>query len=388
MTTGRTTADASTAGRDGGLERTRSVIEQGIADGTHIGAQLSVAHDGHEYDIAIGEARPGVAMTTDSMMIWFSMSKATCAVAIAQQWERGALRIDEPAATYVPDFARNGKEAVTIRHLLTHTAGFPWACGIITGKPWRESVADNRARIYAAPLEPGWQPGRRAAYHPTSAHTVLGAIVEALDGRPYDRYVRDEIFEPLGMSDSWIGMPAERFDAYGERIGEMQNTADGTSLGLLGIDTREVAPLPIPGANGRGPMHELRRLYEMLLGEGALGGVRLLSPHTVAALGARHRVGMIDETFGIDINWGLGLAIDSYIMGRHCSPRTFGHGGAQSSAAYCDPEHGVAAAVVCNGMPGGERHAARMDAIASAIYEDLGLVEGEGQFKPYPTTGL
>ena len=370
------------------LARTRAVIERGIAERTHIGAQLSVAHDGRVYDMAVGEARPGVAMTTDSMMIWFSMSKATCAVAIAQQWERGRLRLDEPVATFIAEFAQNGKESVTIRHLLTHTAGFPWACGIMTGKPWRESVADNRARIYAAPLEPGWRPGHRAGYHPTSAHTVLGALVETLDGRSYDRYVREEIFEPLGMIDSWIGMPAERFDAYGDRIGEMQNTAESATQGLLGIDTRAVAPLPIPGANGRGPMRELRRLYEMFLGEGAHGDVRLLSPQTVAALGARHRVGMIDETFGIDINWGLGLAVDSYIMGRHCSPRTFGHGGAQSSAAFCDPEQGVAVAVVCNGMPGGNRHAVRMDAIASAIYTDLGLAEGEGRVKPYPTTGL
>lgn len=370
------------------MERTAAVIAAGIADGTHIGAQVSVSHDGAVHDLAVGESRPGVAMTGDSMMIWFSMSKAACAVAVAQQWEREAIRLDAPVATYLPEFGANGKDRVTIRHLLTHTGGFPWADGIIKARPWRESVDENRARIYAAPLDDGWVPGRRAAYHPTSGHTVLGAIVEAVDGRRYDHYVRKEVFCPLGMTDSWVGMPAEQFDAYGERIGRMQNTADDTVQGLLGIDTREIAPLPIPGASGRGPMHDLRRLYEMFLGEGTRNGARLLSPQTVAALSARHRVGLIDETFGIDINWGLGLAIDSYIMGRHCSPRTFGHGGAQSSAAFCDPEHGVAVALVCNGMPGGDRHAPRMDAIATAIYEDLGLASGAGREKPYPTTGL
>ena len=61
---------------------------------------------------------------------------------------------------------------------------------------------------------------------------------------------------------------------------------------------------------------------------------------------------MVDETFGIVIDWGLGFAIDTYITGRHSSTRAFGHGGHQSSAAFCDPEHGVVVAVVCNGMPG------------------------------------
>ncbi len=358
-----------------------------MGEGLHIGAQLSVSLDAQVCDLAIGESRPGVAMTTDSMMIWFSMSKAVCAVAIGQLWEQGRLDVEAPASRYVPEFGANGKTDITLRHLLTHTAGIPWACGLLEGRPWRESVAENRARIYAAPIVDGWTLGERAGYHPTSAHTVLGAVVEAVDGRSYDRYVRAEVLEPLGMIDSWVGMPSEQFDAYGDRIGEMQNTASGAN-GILGIDTRAVAPLAIPGANGRGPMRELRRLYEMLVAGGTRDGVRLLDPVTVAALSARHRVGLVDETFGVELHWGLGLAVDTSIMGRHSSRRAFGHGGAQSSAAFCDPETGLAMAVVCNGMPGGERHSPRMDAIATAVYEDLGLARGPGRDKPYPSTGI
>ena len=95
---------------------------------------------------------------------------------------------------------------------------------------------------------------------------------------------------------------------------------------------------------------------------------------------------MLDETFGVVLDWGLGLAIDSYAMGRHCSRRAFGHGGMESSAAFCDPEHDVAVAVVCNGMPGGARHHPRMDAIATAVYEDLGLAQGEGRDHVYPVS--
>ncbi len=354
-----------------------------------MGAQLAVTHDGAHTTFTVGEAARDVPMRDDTLMLWFSMSKAICAVAIAQQWERGLLRIDEPVATYLPQFGGNGKAAVTIRHLLTHTAGLVWADGLAEGRPWRESVAENRARVYAAPIDDGWIPGEKAGYHPASGMTVLGAVIEALDGRSYDTYVRDEIFLPLGMTDCWVGMPPERFAAYGDRIGVMHRTADGDATPVR-LDRADIAALAIPGANGRGPMRELARFYEMLRdgGVGGAGGVRLLSEQTVAAITARHRVGMWDHTFGAPIDWGLGFVIDNYAMGRYCSPRTFGHGGAQSSVAYCDPVNDVVLAVVCNGMPGPDRHHPRMDAISTALYQDLGLARSQPRDKPYPSTGL
>src|SRR5207244_10232554 len=111
-----------------------------------------------------------------------SMSKAICALALAQQWERGRLRLHEPVATYLPAFGVNGKHGVTIRHVLTHTAGFPWADGLAQGTPWRESCRDNLARICGAPLDDGWVPGEKAGYHPASGMTVLAAVVELLSG--------------------------------------------------------------------------------------------------------------------------------------------------------------------------------------------------------------
>src|SRR4051794_11168348 len=274
------------------LERTRAVLQAGIDDGTHVGAQLSVFLDGDVHDVVLGIAAPGnegvgVAMTDDSMMIWFSMSKATCAVAVAQQWELGRVRLDDPVVRFLPDFAAHGKHRITVRHLLTHTAGIRFADGFLESKPWRESAAESVARICAAKPERDWEPGMRAGYHPTSGMAILGAIVGIVDGRPYDRYVREAIFEPLGMDDCWVGMPPDRFTAYGDRIGVMHNTkrpsgrepdgrtstAEHSSFGEgergwkehppkpLKIDNAVASARAMPGANGRGPMQQLRRLY-------------------------------------------------------------------------------------------------------------------------------
>jgi CubicO group peptidase (beta-lactamase class C family) len=369
--------------------RAIEVLEEGIADGLHIGAQLYVSERGEPcVDIAMGDARDGVAMTPDTLMIWFSMTKAVTSVAVAQLWERGLFDIDDPVARHIPEFGANGKHAVTIWHLLTHTAGIPFADDILNAAPWRESREANLERIYAARLD--YAPGTRAGYHPASSMSVLGELVVRLSGQPFDEYVRNEIFLPLDMTDCWVGMPETQYEAYGDRIGLMHNTDDMDPTPVPLVDSVRAAATPMPGSNGRGPMRQFARLYEMLVGNGERDGVRLLSPVTVAAISARHRTEMLDEIFGVVLDWSLGFAVDTFAMGRHCSRRTFGHGGHQSSVAFCDPVHDVVVAVVCNGMPGRDPHNARLDALSTAVYLDLGLAKAGdvGRVKPYPTQGL
>src|SRR6266508_952041 len=123
---------------------------------------------------------------------------------------------------------------------------------------------------------------------------------------------------------------------------------------------------------------ELGRFYEMLLNRGQLEGNRTLSSQTVEAITARHRAGMLDQTFGIALDWSLGLIVDAFLYGSHCSDRAFGHAGAKSSVVFCDPAYGLVVAFVLNGIPGWTPHNQRMLDLANAIYLDLGLAkEGE-----------
>lgn len=374
------------------VPRARAALESGLTAGLHIGAQMYSSSKGEVVvDAALGESRRGVAMTPDSMMIWFSSTKPVTAVALAQQWERGRCRLDDPVCLHLPEFAQGGKEGVTIRHLLTHTGGFRFADGFGTRRgPFAMSWEESVARVCAAELEPGWAPGSKAGYHPTSSMLIVGEIVRRCDGRPFDRYVREEIFTPLGMHDSWIGMPVERFRGYGDRIGLMHNTEKEVPKPLPVTDSEEGTARCVPGGNGRGPVRELGWFYEALLGEGMRNGTRILSPQTVAALTARHRVGMHDATLGLIVDWGLGFAIDTIAYGRHASVRTFGHGGAQSSVGFADPEHGVVVTLVTNGMPGRDHHYRRFESVCSALYEDLGLAPpgSPGRSHPMPESGL
>ena len=364
----------------GRLPRAQEAIHHGILEGTHLGAQLRVSLHGETVaEAAFGESRPGAPLTRDHLMLWLSSSKPVAAVAIGQLWERGRLELDDSVATHIPEFAQNGKDGITLRHLLTHTGGIR-----MLDVGWPDASWDAiLARICAMKPEPRWIPGEKAGYHLASSWFVLGEVIRRVDGRPFETYVREEIFCPLGMRDSWIGMPADRYATYRaeDRIAVMWNT-EKTPPESYGWETEERCTRPHPGGNGYGPLHELSRFYEMLLGRGSYQGRRLLLPQTVDLFTSRQREGMIDATFKHPLDWGLGFILNSnhygadtvpYGYGHHASSPTFGHSGNRSSTAFADPEHPLVVALAFNGLPDNERHEHRIRAVLDAIYEDLGL---------------
>ena len=359
--------------------RTVSAIEEGFGDGLHLGAQVYVSQDGEALgDFALGEAQRGVPMTADTLMLWQSCTKPIVAVAAGRLWERGLLDWDDPVAKTIPEFGVHGKEAITLRHILTHTSGFRYVMLRWFSQTWEM----NFERIRNARLEPGWVPGEKAGYHSATSWFILAEVIRRLDGRPIEQQAREDIFLPLGMDDSWLAMSPERYHEYDLRIGPTFDTSNGEPKPLDLVDDEDGATRARPGSSGRGPIRELGRFYEALLFRGTWNGATILSPQTVEAMTARHRTGLFDHTFQCVVDWGLGFLVDSsqyeaknfpYGFGPHASRRTFGHGGHQTSISYCDPESRLVVAIVANGMPGEQAHNRRFRAINAAVYEDLGL---------------
>ncbi len=362
------------------LSQTLAELEAGRREGLHLGGQLFVSVDNDCItDLAFGETAPGEPMTAEHLMLWLSSSKPVGAVALGQLWERGRLELDDPIARHIPEFGVKGKDAITIRHLLTHTSGFRLLSVGWPKEPWEGIIG----RICDAKLEPRWIPGKTAGYHLSSSWFILGEIVRRVDGRPYEIYVRDEIFEPLGMDDCWVGMPEEHYDDFAPRLAQVWNTEEQPSSAHNWHERLPVTRCS-PGGGGWGPIHQLARFYQALLGGGQVGSTRILRAQTVEALVARHRVGLFDKTFRATMDWGLGFVLNSdhygkpavpYAYGLHSSARTFGHSGYRSSTGFADPEYGLVVALGVNGTPDEETHRARFERILSAIYEDLELAK-------------
>jgi len=359
------------------LDGFKQIIEQGIERGLHIGAQIYVSRDGKTIaDMAFGLAREGIAMTPETIMLWMSSTKPITSIAIGQIWERGKIALDDPVAKHIPEFGAKGKDAITIRHVLTHTGGFRAAVGPWTADPWDQIIA----QICDAEIEQGWIVGQTSGYHVASGWYILGEIVRRIDGRPYSRYVREEVFEPLGMRDTWIGMPAERWREYGDRIAPMHfgSTFKRPQPHRYWpwSNTAEAVAIERPGGNGRGPIHDLGRFYEAMLA----GGRGIIRPQTIEAIASRHTVARPDKTFGYPLDRGLGVVLDSKQYGENsgwygsrCSSRTWGHAGYVCSVGLLDPENRIVVAIVFNGMTEAEPllHDQRARETIDSIYAEL-----------------
>lgn len=361
--------------------KTTAVLQEWIESGHQIGAQVYISRASQPLaDFAVGESRPAVPMATDTLMLWLSASKPFAAVALAQLREHGLLDFDDPVIRFIPEFGQNGKGRITLKHILTHTAGIRFIDFAWPQTPWDQIIA----KICAAAPEANWPVGEKAGYSPFASWFILGEVVRRLDGRPYEDYVREEIFLPLGMKDSWMAMPPEQYRAYGDRIGILMNTFK-KPMEPSGDDTEEAAAACRPSGGARGPARELGRFYEMMLNAGSDpdSGNRILTPESVQLLLHPHRVGLFDHTFRHVMDWGLGFILNSakygentvpYGYGPRSSERAFGHGGAQSTCAFADPDRQLVVVIIFNGQPGEPAHHRRLRATLAAMEEDLGEI--------------
>ena len=341
---------------------------------TCTGAQLCVVRGGE----AILDEGFGI-VNSDTISLWMSAVKPITAIAFAQLWEQGKLYPDMHVADVLPEFAAAGKESVTFRHILTHTAGF--RAPHVSWKP--QDNEELLERIYAQKLEPRWVPGMKAGYHVDSSWYVLAEAIRAVDGRAINDYVREMIFAPLDMPDCGIGLTPAEQTRLKPRLGGMVELKENTLKPKTVFSDPAIVALVRPGGNGRGPMNQLAKVYQALLDglQGRQTGQGILQPTTVAAMTAAHRVGMFDNTFKHIIDWGLGFILNSrrygeappYGYGDYASDRSFGHSGNQCCVAFADPTHELVVALQWNGMPGEQKHQARARETVDAIYQDLGV---------------
>lgn len=357
-----------------GLERAIRLLEEQREQGLHDGAQLFVARKGQPLlDVAIGEAQPGVPLRADSAMLWFSSTKPLTAIAIAQQMERGKLKLDDRVQSIIPEFG-NGKEAVTIRQVLTHTGGFRMTEFSFLRYDWDDTIKS----ICEEPAE--WEPGTAAGYHPLSGWQILGEIIRRVDGRPINVYLDEEIFKPLGMSESSLGLTDARIAELGQRLSQVRaKTDEQAAIVLEAWNDPRARRRTLPGASGYGPACDLGKFYLALWNGGEWEGARILKKETVDLFTSTHRQGMVDRTFserlGIEISppWGLGFVKGtdepvSIQFGRQCTSAAYGHSGARSSTGFVEPGRDLVIVIITNGLPRDMDNTYRLRDVSDTIH--------------------
>ena len=350
------------------LERIDAAIEQYIADGALAGAVIRVAHRGKvvkhtAYGMADRES--GVPMQTDTIFRIASQTKAVVSVAVMMLQERGQLLIDHPLYRYLPEWenttvavaAENdtgyevvpAKRAITIRDLLTHTAGvdYGWSTGKaeweaagITGwyfahhdEPIRETVRRMAALPQAA------QPGKAWVYGYNT--DILGALVEDVSGQPLDEFLQDNIFEPLDMGDTHFYLPAAKAKrlavVYSHNDnGPVTRTPDASAMVGQGAYVEGPRESFSGGAGLLSTAGDYGRFLDALQQGGELGRARILSRKTVELMTVDH-LGDIEWQPGN--GFGLGFLVTKHLgaSGQPGSVGNFGWGGAYHTTYWVDP---------------------------------------------------
>ena len=343
------------------LPRINAAMQRHI-DAKHLaGAVTLVARKGkvvHFETHGLADLETKKPMTKDALFRLASTTKPMTAVAILILMEEGKLRITDPVSRFIPEFkdtkvatAKSGNERdlapakrpITILDLLTHTSGLgsggSGAKEMTQAQQARkpsEPLADVIPRFGAVPLD--FQPGSQWSYSGGAGFDTLGRIVEVASGLTFDQFLRQRIFEPLGMRDTFFVVPDDRKG----RLATIYRTG---GKGLEKLDTAGTvrSTAYFSGAGGlTSSTEDVARFAQMLTNGGELNGKRILSPRTVTLMGSNH----VGKLFGGQLGrpreglgFGLGVEVvqDAVAAGWQRSNGSFGWDGAFGTIFEVDP---------------------------------------------------
>lgn len=377
-------ADPADHGFDAGrLKRLDAVIDTEIAGGRLAGAVMIVKRDGQDvvlktYGDQDKEGR--VPMRTDTIFRIASMSKAVTTVAALMLYEEGRFMLNDRVGKFIPEFAKSvvavppppgspadmkyatvpAKHPITIRELMTHTAGLGYGYGLVADdyvkaklQGWYlvdhdETIGDAMKRLATLPLAS--QPGEAFDYG--YGTDLLGYLVEVVSGMPLDRFFEERIFRPLAMKDTSFYLPPEKAArlavVYGLEGGKLVRKEDAASTQYIHGPRK----LFSGGAGLLSTAPDYGRFLQMLLNGGELDGVRLLSPRTVALMHENHTGGLFK---GDTKAFGLGFWVneDPGRQGELIGEGAYGWGSAYFPQYFVDPKEKLIGLLMCQLNPDG-----------------------------------
>jgi len=280
-------------------------------------------------------------MRTDSLFWIASQSKPITAAALMMLVDEGKVNVDDPVEKYLPEFRgqmvvaerdadhvllRKPKHPITVRNVLTHTSGLPFQSAL-EGPTLDQFPLSARVRSYAmTPLE--FEPDSKYQYSNAGINTAA-RILEVVAGMPYEEFLDERLFRPLGMKDTTFwpsGEQAERI-AKSYKPGPDNKGLEETTIGQLHYPlTDRTTRFPMPAGGLFSTAHDVARFYQMLLNGGQLDGKRLLSEAAVKQMTSRQ------TPPGLNDSYGFGIAAGDHF---------FGHGGAYSTNTSADTARGL-----------------------------------------------
>jgi CubicO group peptidase (beta-lactamase class C family) len=341
------------------MRKLHAILDKLHATGLYPSLQVCVRHRGEVVlHRALGRFRPIGAQerweeaTTETRYPIFSLSKSITAICMHILFERGEAHVDDPVHWYIPEFAQRGKEHITLRHILTHSAGIP----MLSWKLTDDLIMDwERIIQQLCASRPLYVPGRMTGYHLLSGGYILGEVLQRITGRPLREFLSSELLEPLGFETFNYGISPAWYDrtACSERVDplppkplmQMVNWIIQLDLeqALAVMNRPAIFEAVIPAGNIVGTAEEVSRFFQMLLQEGELDGKRILSPEqvrraTVEQVFTRHDFTLFLTPQRYSLGFMLGRKSSGLNFFGRNTPQAFGHLGFTRNLGWADPQ--------------------------------------------------
>lgn len=278
----------------------------------------------------------GFGAKPDAVYLLASISKPVNAVALMLLVERGLVSLDDPASYYLPELKGGDRARIRVRDLLTHTSGLPDM--LPQNTELRRAHAPLSAFVDGVFTTPLLYPPRTGFAYQSMGTLLAGEIVQRISRQPLRDFHRKEIFEPLGMKNSSLGLGGRRME---ETV--LCQTGTGPDVDRFGPNSPYWRDMGHPWGGMHSTVTDLAILLQTFLNGGEFAGKRILSPSTVARMTS-------DQNKEIGKPWGLGWGLAVSPVWVYCgdlvSPKTFGHSGATGTVAWADPDTQVAAVIL------------------------------------------
>ncbi|MEZ5279983.1 MAG: serine hydrolase domain-containing protein [Acidimicrobiales bacterium] len=344
------------------IESLRALMATHRERGLQAGSQLYVSVGGEPLvDMADGYLIQDHPLGTDHVLRLYEAGMPLTTVLVAQAVERGKIGLDDLIAQHLPQWG-NGKEACTVRHVLTHMGGFAGAelgDRDLDGPDALAQICQHRAEH---------PPGVAAAFHSSPGWKVLQAVLESAERKPIEKLLHRNVLKPAGLvGQIALGLGPRDIERLSGKISPVHwrgYTAGGVEHRRDSIHntTWHMAKVD-PGISAWGSARALGRLYEALTGPDH----RIVSETTAELFHAVHRYGVRDRTLGAPVPWGLGFQVAGSFSGSF-GHRAFGHDGI-AGRAFCDPADGVVGVYLTNGLTRRSDHERRMSEMTDLIQE-------------------
>lgn len=336
----------------------------------------------------------------DTMAPSFSTTKGVASTLLHIFADRGLIDYDARVADYWPEFAHNGKQDITVRHVMSHQSGLYHIRQMIDHVD-RMLDWEHMARAIEQ-TAPAHEPGKRTGYHGLTYGFIVGEIIQRVSGGKFAELVQSEISEPLGLDGLYIGTPEHELHraaqlifprttrnlaqtSFGKYL-EVYASGISSVLRKVGVDSDltsifdALAPrgisdfdfgspeslrVAIPAGNGLFTARSLAKMYAALADGGELDGVRLMSADTVVEASTLQRPTGRNSVIPFDMRWRLGY--HGVATTRGFPRQAFGHFGFGGSGAWADPGRELSVALIVNsgmGSPFGDMRTARISGAA------------------------